>query len=136
MKLSVFVSLYAIALPVFLVLDALWLKLIAKDFYAAKLAHLLGDVNWTAAALFYPLYVVGVVFFAIYPATLMSSWKMAALNGGLFGFFTYMTYDLTNLATLKAWPVSVVVLDMLWGVFVGAAMSAITVFVYLFFKSA
>lgn len=136
MKWSVFVSLYAIALPIFLILDALWLKFIAKDFYATKLAHLLGDVNWTAAALFYPLYIVGVIFFAVYPAMLMSSWKMAALYGGLFGFFTYITYDLTNLATLKGWPVSVVVVDVLWGVFVGAVVSAITVCVYLSFKSA
>lgn len=135
MKWSVFVSLYAIALPLFLLIDALWLKFIAKDFYASRLTHLLGEVNWTAAALFYPLYLVGVIFFAVYPATLMSSWKMAALYGGLFGFFTYLTYDLTNLATLKDWPTSVVVVDILWGVFVGSVVSAATVAIYLSYKS-
>ena len=73
-------------------------------------------VNWPAAFAFYLIYIAGIVFFAVRPAVLINSWGQAGVLGGLYGFFTYATYDLTNMATVKNWPLSIVLVDMLWGV--------------------
>ncbi len=93
----------------------LWLGVIAKDFYQEKLVDFLGPVNWTAAIIFYLIFIVGVLIFAVVPALESQSLTKALVLGALFGFFAYATYDLTNLATLKDWPLSIVVVDMLWG---------------------
>lgn len=93
-----------------------WLGLIAKDLYKKYLGDFLSDqVNWTAALIFYLLFVVGVFIFAILPSVEKNSLTSAILLGALFGFFTYATYDLTNLATLKNWPLNIVFIDILWG---------------------
>lgn len=108
---------YAVALVVLLALDALWLGLIAIDWYRAGIGHLMADqVNVVAAALFYLLFPLGVVAFAVLPAR--DAWHAARL-GGLLGFLCYATYDLTNLATLKGWPVGITVADIAWGTVVG-----------------
>ena len=60
------------------------------------------------------------------PAVNTSSWSQAATLGALFGFFTYATYDLTNLATVKNWPLAIVVVDILWGVFLCAAVATLS----------
>ena len=73
-------------------------------------------VNWTAAVIFYLIYIAGILFFAVRPAVINDSPGQAAVLGALFGFFTYATYDLTNLATIKNWPLVIVVVDILWGV--------------------
>lgn len=80
-------------------------------------------VNWTAAFIFYLLYVVGISVFAIYPSVNQNSAMNAILMGGLFGFFAYATYDLTNLATLKGWPLPIVFIDIAWGVVLTAMVS-------------
>ena len=81
-----------------------------------NLAHLLSPtVNWPAAFLFYLMYIVGIILFAVRPALMAQSFAKAAVWGALFGFFTYATYDLTNLATLKDWPLKIVVIDIAWG---------------------
>jgi uncharacterized membrane protein len=72
-------------------------------------------VNWTAAFIFYALFIVGIFIFAILPATEKNSFSHAVIYGALFGFFTYATYDLTNLATLKNWPLTIVFIDIIWG---------------------
>jgi uncharacterized membrane protein len=101
---------------VFLVIDLAWLGFIAKDLYKKYLGDLLSDqVNWTAAIVFYLLFVVGVFIFAILPSVAKDSLVSAITLGALFGFFTYATYDLTNLATLKNWPLNLVFIDILWG---------------------
>ena len=134
MNTQTFVTLYALSVPIFFAIDMVWLGLVAKDFYQAKLGHLLGPVQWGPAILFYLLFLVGLTFFATYPGVQASSYKTAALYGALFGFFTYLTYDLTNLATLKNWPVSVVYIDIIWGTVLGAFVAGSAAALYLFIK--
>jgi uncharacterized membrane protein len=104
---------YATALASLLVLDGLWLGVIARTFYKTRLGDLLLDKpNFAVAALFYLVHAAGIVVFAIPQAT---GWTTALLFGALFGFFVYAAYDLTNLATLRGWPASVAVIDLAWG---------------------
>ena len=125
-----FIKLYSIALPVFFVIDMVWLGLIAKSFYATQIGYLMKtDINWTAAILFYLLFIVGLVLFVIMPAVEKGSWVHSLLFGALFGLITYATYDLTNLATLKDWPLLVTVVDLAWGAVLAAAVSIVTYFI-------
>lgn len=114
--MSYYLKLYLLTIPVFFAIDLLWLGVVAKNLYQNSLAHLLSPtVNWPAALLFYFMYIVGIILFAVKPGLDAQSLTKAAMWGALFGFFTYATYDLTNLATLKDWPVTVVIVDIAWG---------------------
>jgi uncharacterized membrane protein len=125
-----FLKLYAIALPIFFAMDMLWLGVVAKKFYARHIGLLMkSDINWTAAILFYLLFLVGLVIFVISPAVEKGSWMRALIFGALFGLITYATYDLTNLATLKNWPLALTVVDLLWGTVLAASVSAATCFI-------
>lgn len=107
---------YAAAAAAFLALDALWLGVIVRDFYRGQLGELLApNPNLVAAGLFYALYVVGVVYFAVWPALGAGSWATALLNGALFGLIAYATYDLTSLAVTRGFPMTMAVVDMAWG---------------------
>lgn len=115
---------YLLTMVVFLIIDMAWLGWIAKNLYQKYLSSFLTDkVNWLAAFIFYLIYVVGISVFAIYPSINKDSALYAALMGGLFGFIAYATYDLTNLATLKGWPLTIVFIDIAWGVFLTATVS-------------
>ena len=117
MDLVFHAKLYALTLGVFLAVDLLWLGVVARGFYQTQLRPFLSPtVNWPAAFVFYLLYVVGIVIFAVLPGLAADSLALAAGWGALFGFFTYATYELTNLATLKDWPLKVVLVDTAWGV--------------------
>ena len=117
MQLPFYLKLYVLTVPIFFAIDILWLGVIARKFYRSNLGHILSDnVNWIAAIVFYLIYIGGIIFFAVRPAVLNASWGQAAILGALFGFFTYATYDLTNMATIKNWPLIIVVVDILWGV--------------------
>lgn len=108
---------YVGALAAMLVIDLLWLAVIAKNLYQSALGNLLADKpNLGAAGIFYLLYPLGVVYFAISPALASASLGQAALRGALFGFFAYMTYEFTNLALIRGWPSSLVAIDIVWGV--------------------
>jgi uncharacterized membrane protein len=107
--------LYLLTVPVFFAIDMLWLGFIARDFYQNRLGHLLGTVNWTAAIIFYLFFIVGILFFAVVPALESGSLLRALFVGAFLGLLTYATYDLTNLATLKDWPLTVALVDMIWG---------------------
>ena len=110
------VKLYLATIPVFFAIDMVWLGYLARNFYQSNLRHLLSpEVNWPAAFIFYFIYIAGILLFAVKPGLEAQSLARACLWGALFGFFTYATYDLTNLATLQDWPVKVVVVDILWG---------------------
>jgi uncharacterized membrane protein len=122
-----FVKLFFIALPVFFVIDMIWLVLVAKNFYQKQIGFLMKpDINWFAAIIFYLLFILGLVTFVISPAVEKQSWIHALLFGALFGLITYATYDLTNLATLKDWPLVVTVVDLIWGTVLAASISVIT----------
>jgi uncharacterized membrane protein len=124
MKLMFFLKLYALTVPIFFAIDLLWLGVVAKKFYRNNLNHVLSDqVNWKAAILFYLMYICGILFFAVRPAIASGSWQQAAVLGGLYGFFTYATYDLTNMALIKNWPLAVVVVDIIWGILLCSAVA-------------
>ena len=125
-----FLKNYLIALPVFLAIDFIWLGFVAKNFYAKQIGFLMKpDVNFVAAGLFYLLFVVGLVVFSILPALEKNSWAQALILGGLLGTISYATYDLTNLATIRDWPLVVTVVDIVWGAFLGASVSLISYFI-------
>jgi len=119
------IYLYFLTIPVFFAIDMIWLGFVARGLYRNNLGHLLRpDVNWPAALIFYLLYIVGILIFATLPALEKNSLRQSIVLGGLFGFFAYATYDLTNLATLQGWPIKIVLVDIIWGVVLTAAVSA------------
>jgi uncharacterized membrane protein len=117
---------YAASAVVFFGLDMLWLGVIARRFYAAQMGDLLREQpSLGAAGLFYLLYVGGVVLFAVLPALQGPSWRTALLLGVALGVVAYGTYDLTNLATLRRWPLGLAIVDLVWGsVLTGLAATA------------
>ena len=127
---SRFLKLYAVALAIFVVLDGIWLGLVAKSFYRNQIGFLMkSEINWMAAIAFYLLFIVGLVLFVITPAMEKNSWVHALVLGALFGLITYATYDLSNLATLKDWPLLVTVVDLAWGATLAASVSTATYFI-------
>ena len=112
---------YGLTFIVFLVVDIIYLGFIAKDLYNRHIGFLMAEkVNWPAAIIFYLLFVVAIFVFVIHPAYVSDSWVKALVYGAFFGFITYATYDLTNLATLKGWPVRIVIYDLIWGTVLAA----------------
>lgn len=107
---------YLFTAVVFFAIDMAWLGFIAKDLYRKYLGNFLSDkVNWTAAIVFYLLFIIGIFYFAILPAVEKNSLTKAIISGAFLGILTYATYDLTNLATLKNWPLPIVFIDIAWG---------------------
>lgn len=116
-NIAKYILAYFLTAIIFFAVDILWLGFLAKDLYQKYLGDLMADkVNWTAAIIFYLVFIIGISVFAIYPAVDKNSVRQAILLGALFGFFTYATYDLTNLATLKGWPLNIVLIDITWGI--------------------
>ncbi len=124
--MTAYLKLYGISFVAFLLIDGIWLGVVARSFYKEHLGYLLApNPNWTAALLFYLLFVAGVVFFVTVPGLEADSWKAVLLRGAFFGLITYATYDLTNLATVKDWPMIVTVVDMIWGAALSLAVGAV-----------
>lgn len=122
-----YLKLYLLTVPVFFAIDMVWLGAVAVRFYQSNLKHLLSDqVNWPAAIIFYLIYIVGILYFAVRPALATLSPLTAATAGALYGFITYATYDLTNLATLANWPLKVVIVDIAWGTVLGMSVALIS----------
>ena len=127
-----FIKLYVVAFVVFFLIDIIWLAVVAKKLYQNELGYIMSDKpNWIAAIVFYLVFITGVVFFVINPAIDKDSWQYALLAGMFFGFITYSTYDLTNLATLKDWPIKITIIDLIWGTSLGGMVS---LFTFLIFK--
>lgn len=119
-----FLIYFVIAFIVFIIIDIIWLGLVAKKLYAKYLGYIMAEkVNFLAAIIFYVVFIIGLVYFAVMN---VSVWWMALLNGALLGFIAYATYDLTNLATLKGWPLKITIIDLVWGTSLGAVVSVLT----------
>jgi uncharacterized membrane protein len=126
---------YFLTFAVFFIIDMAWLGFVAKDFYRKHLSNFLTDnVNWVAAFVFYFLFVIGVFIFAIVPSVEKNSLSSAIMLGALFGFFTYATYDLTNLATLKDWPITIVFIDIIWGTVLTGIVSTAGFYILTYFQ--
>jgi uncharacterized membrane protein len=107
---------FVVAMAVFAAIDFVWLGFVANKLYRQLLGKLLRDKFLVPAALvFYVLYILGLVVFALQPALTDGTLYSAVWRGGLFGLVCYATYDLTNLATLKRWPLKITLIDMVWG---------------------
>ncbi len=113
-------------LAAFLAIDAVWLALVARTFYRRYLDWLMAaNPNWIAALVFYLLFVVGVLVFVVIPGVEDGSLRTTLLKGALFGLIAYGTYDLTNQATVKNWPLTITAVDMVWGTALSVAVSYI-----------
>lgn len=118
---------FVVALVVMAILDAVWLGVVSREFYKARLGQLLLDKPiWSIAILFYVVHAAGIAIFPVQLALAAGTWSSALLYGGLFGFCVYAAYDLTNLATLRGWPMAVSAVDLTWGAAVTAAATLAT----------
>lgn len=127
-------SAYGIALVLFLVIDGLWLGIIARNFYASRMGDLMADSpRWGMAAIFYALYLAGLVYFAISIGMANGSWATAAFNGALYGFFCYLTYNFTNLSVVRGFDTTLAFADTAWGAMMSAAVAGGTVVVLQWF---
>jgi len=120
--LSFLISLVAI--------DLVWLLGVAKALYRDEMGALMAsDPKLIAGLGFYLLYALGACIFVIAPALTKQSWIQAVQYGALFGFFCYMTYDLTNLAVIRDFPTRLAFIDIAWGSLVTAVSSGIAYWV-------
>ncbi len=111
----------------FALIDSVWLRTMYTRLYKPEIGELMmrGGFRLAPAIIFYLLYILGMMVFAVGPALSSGRWQTALLQGALFGFFCYMTYDLTNHATMKVWSTKVTVLDILWGTFLTGSASMV-----------
>jgi len=123
----IYVASYLVALVTFVAADMVWLGAMAPRFYKPTLGDIaIAGVNLPPAIVFYAIYPIGLLIFAINPALKSGSMTAAAVYGALFGFFTYATYDLSNYATLRNWTLQLTLVDVAWGTLLGAASSIVT----------
>ncbi|PXW89785.1 putative membrane protein [Streptohalobacillus salinus] len=124
-----YLMIYLITLVAFFLVDILWLGVVAKNLYKEEIGFIMkAKPNWVAAIIFYLIFILGLVFFVILPALESQSIVDALLRGMFFGFVTYSTYDLTNLATLENWPIKITIIDLIWGTTLGGLVSTISYF--------
>ena len=125
--MAYYLKLYFVTLIAFFAIDMVWLGLVARTFYRQHLGFLMAPrPNWLAAIIFYVLFIVGILVFVVVPGLEDGSLKTTLLRAALFGLITYATYDLTNLATIKDWPVLITVVDLAWGMVLSVAVSFIS----------
>lgn len=125
-----FMKLYLITFVVFFAIDIIWLGFISRGLYQQYLGYLMKpNVNWVAAILFYVLFIGGLIFFVINPGIEKDSYLYVIGAGAFFGLITYATYDMTNLATIKDWPLLITVIDLIWGTLLCTLTSLITFYI-------
>ncbi len=118
---------YLLTVVAFFAIDMVWLGVVAKNLYKKELGSFLADKpNWAAAVIFYLAYIVGIIVLAVMPAVEKQSLIKAVVLGGVFGGLAYATYDLTNLATLKNWPLKIVIIDIIWGIVLTGSVAGIS----------
>lgn len=122
--MAYYIKLYLATLIAFFAIDMIWLGLVARTFYRKHLGYIMApSPNWAAAIIFYLLFILGILVFVVLPGLGADSLQTTLLRAALFGLITYATYDLTNLATLKDWPITITVVDMIWGVVLSVMVS-------------
>ena len=125
--MTYYLKLYLVTLLAFFAIDMVWLGFVARTIYRKYLGFLMApNTNWLAAIIFYLLFILGILVFVVLPGLADNSLKTTLLRAALFGLITYATYDLTNLATVKDWPVVITVIDMAWGMVLSVAVSLIS----------
>lgn len=124
--MSTYIVPYVLVLIVFGILDAIWLSTMGARLYKPVLGELLADkVRIAPAIIFYLMYPLGLVIFALVPALRTGSLQYAVVYAALFGLFAYATYDLTNFATMKIWTTQITVIDLAWGTFASGLSAAV-----------
>jgi uncharacterized membrane protein len=124
--------LYIVSLVIFLALDTLWLGLIANKLYKKSIGHLLSEkVQWRAAAAYYLLFMIGLIVFCVLPGIRAHSLIQTLMLSLLYGLTTYASYDLTNLTTLKNWPVKITIIDIIWGMVISSTTSCSVYLVFV-----
>lgn len=129
-----YIKMYIIAFIAFIVIDGIWLLFISKNLYQANIGHLMADkAKLIPALIFYLIFLVGLVYFVINPSIESKDISKLLIGGALFGLITYATYDLTNLATLKDWPIKITIIDLIWGTSLSTIVSYLTYIIYKLF---
>lgn len=129
-----FIIAYLIAAIIFGILDFLWLSNMAANLYRPVIGEIMADEFRKGPALaFYVIYLFGIVWFGVKPALASGTWTTALLNGALFGFIAYATFDLTSQAVMKVWSTKITLIDMAWGAFASGSTAALTALLVLRF---
>ena len=119
---------YLIALVIFVIFDAIWLGIISRNLYSKYLGYIMTETpNWIAAIIFYLLFIVGIIVFVVFPGMEEKKLWVSFGKAALFGLVTYATYDLTNLATIKSWPIQITIIDLIWGTFLSSIVGVTTI---------
>lgn len=123
----IWLAYFAVTFVVFMGIDLIWLGFVAKNIYSKYLGYLMAPkVNWLAALVFYVIFIVGVLYFVIAPSLVDRDFTQLVIRAMLFGFMTYATYDLTNLATVRDWPITITIIDLIWGTTLSTSVSVIS----------
>lgn len=123
----IWLAYFAVTFVVFMGIDLIWLGFVAKNIYSKYLGYLMAtNVNWLAALIFYVIFIVGVLYFVIAPSLVDRDFTQLVIRAMLFGFMTYATYDLTNLATVRDWPITITIIDLIWGTTLSTSVSVIS----------
>lgn len=122
-----YIKLYLATLLAFFAIDMVWLGLVARSFYSKHLGYLMTpQTKWIAAIVFYLLFIGGLLVFVVVPGLQAGSLPRTLLMAAFFGLVTYATYDLTNLATVKDWPLVITIVDLLWGMTLSVLVSLVS----------
>ena len=123
----IWLAYFAVTFVVFMGIDLIWLGFVAKNIYSKYLGYLMApQVNWLAALVFYVIFIIGVLYFVIAPSLVDRDFTQLVIRAMLFGFMTYATYDLTNLATVRDWPITITIIDLIWGTTLSTSVSLIS----------
>ena len=123
----IWLAYFTVTFVVFMGIDLVWLGFVAKNIYSKYLGYLMApNVNWLAALVFYVIFIIGVLYFVIAPSLVDRDFTQLVIRAMLFGFITYATYDLTNLATVRDWPITITIIDLIWGTTLSTSVSVIS----------
>ena len=123
----IWLAYFTVTFVVFMGIDLIWLGFVAKNIYSKYLGYLMTpNVNWLAALIFYVIFIIGILYFVIAPSLVDRDFTQLVIRAMLFGFITYATYDLTNLATVRDWPITITIIDLIWGTTLSTSVSVIS----------